>query len=362
MPIHPMRRFAILLIGICALFWASAAFAQNVGSYGTGLISEQQTELDRLSTIIDDLSRKVSASAEDDARLVELRTELEAVSQAVLKSGLAFRPRLAEINTRLDLVKEELAHGLEQLGPAPGDGQPPEPDIVAGERQNLVSEKAEINVLLGIAENLSVRIKRLIDDIAEMRRDLFARLLTKRYAIDYALDGVLRRDGRLLSHGGVLAALRLPIQTEVGHRGDVLRPRSGGHPGHRRPAPSRRPVRRRSDTDTAVLSRLPVGGLLVDAAALGGARRVPRGDLSVLRLLQRVARRHRRDAALAVLRHRRSLLRPQAGARRTRAAAAGMEAHSRRAQRRAAPCPARLGDGVLHRRRSFPDQRVRRCR
>src|SRR5690606_27404193 len=135
----------------------------NVGSYGTGLISEQQTELDRLSTIIDDLSRKVSASAEDDARLVELRTELEAVSQAVLKSGLAFRPRLAEINTR-----------LEQLGPAPGDGQPPEPDIVAGERQNLVSEKAEINVLLGIAENLSVRIKRLIDDIAEMRRDLFA--------------------------------------------------------------------------------------------------------------------------------------------------------------------------------------------
>src|SRR5690606_30292140 len=83
-----------------------------------------------------------------------------------------------EINTR-----------LEQLGTAPGDGQPPEPDIVAGERQNLVCEKAEINVLLGIAENLSVRVKRLIDDIAEMRRDLFARLLTKRYAIDYALVG-----------------------------------------------------------------------------------------------------------------------------------------------------------------------------
>ncbi len=179
MPIHSMRRLAIILIGICALFWAAAAAsAQNVGSHGTGLISEQQTELERLSTIIDDLSRKVAASAEDDAILVVLRTELEAVSQSLLKSGLAFRPRLAEINTR-----------LEQLGPAPAEGQPPEPDIVAGERQNLVSEKAEINVLLGLAENLSVRVKRLIDNIAEMRRDLFSRLLTKRYTIDYALVG-----------------------------------------------------------------------------------------------------------------------------------------------------------------------------
>ena len=38
MPIHSMRRFAILLIGICALFWAAAASAHNVGSFGAGLI------------------------------------------------------------------------------------------------------------------------------------------------------------------------------------------------------------------------------------------------------------------------------------------------------------------------------------
>lgn len=178
MPIHSMRRLAFLLIGICAVLWAGMASAQNVGSYGAGLIGEQQAELDRLTATIDDIAKKVAASAEDDARLVALRTDLETVSQALLKSGLAFRPRLGEINSR-----------LEQLGPAPAEGQPPEPDIVASERQNLVAEKAEINALLGVAENLSVRVKRLIDDIAEMRRDLFARLLTKRYAIDYALVG-----------------------------------------------------------------------------------------------------------------------------------------------------------------------------
>ncbi len=178
MPTQTMRRLPILLIAICAIFWTAAASAQNVGSYGAGLIGEQQAELDRLTVKIDELARKVAASAEDDARLVALRTELETVSQALLKSGLAFRPRLAEINAR-----------LEQLGPAPGEGQPAEPDIVAGERQNLVAEKAEINVLLGVAENLSVRVKRLIDDIAAKRRDLFARLLTKRYTIDYALVG-----------------------------------------------------------------------------------------------------------------------------------------------------------------------------
>lgn len=182
MPIHCTRPFATLLISLCLMLWVGVASAQNVGSYGSGLIGEQQAELDRLTATIDELEKKVAASAEDDARLVELRAQLESLSEELLKAGLAFRPRLAEINTR-----------LEQLGPAPGEGQPPEPDIVAGERHNLISEKAEINVLLGIAENLSVRAKRLIDSIADMRRDLFARLLTKRYTIDYALVGEVLR-------------------------------------------------------------------------------------------------------------------------------------------------------------------------
>ena len=43
--------------------------------------------------------------------------------------------------------------------------------------------------MLGAAENLSLRVNGLIDHIAELRRELFASLLTKRYDINYALVG-----------------------------------------------------------------------------------------------------------------------------------------------------------------------------
>ena len=44
-------------------------------------------------------------------------------------------------------------------------------------------EKAEINAVLGNAENLSIRISGLIDQIAAMRSELFRSVLTKRYVL-----------------------------------------------------------------------------------------------------------------------------------------------------------------------------------
>ncbi len=43
--------------------------------------------------------------------------------------------------------------------------------------------------MLGVAENLSIRINNLVNKIAEMRRDLFANLLTKRTDINFELAG-----------------------------------------------------------------------------------------------------------------------------------------------------------------------------
>ena len=105
------------------------------------------------------------------------------MARQLLKSGLAFRPRIADINAR-----------IAQLGPPPAEGQPAEPDIVSGERQALAAEKAEINAVLGSAENLSLRVNGLIDQIAELRRELFAHFLTKRYDINYALFGEVADD------------------------------------------------------------------------------------------------------------------------------------------------------------------------
>ena len=62
-----------------------------------------------------------------------------------------------------------------------------ESDRVAKERQALTAEKAEINVALGRAEDLSVRINGLINKISMLRRDLFTDLLTKRYELTDAI-------------------------------------------------------------------------------------------------------------------------------------------------------------------------------
>ena len=141
--------------------------------------------------------------------LVEIRLQLEDLARALLKSGLAFRPRLAEINAR-----------IEQLGPPPGEGQPAEPEIVTSERQALAAEKAEINAVLGAAEILSLRVNGLIDRIAELRRELFAQ----------PADQALRHRGRAWRRGRrrfysesaelwrtvtVLVALRHPVQASV---------------------------------------------------------------------------------------------------------------------------------------------------
>ncbi|MET0574870.1 MAG: mechanosensitive ion channel family protein [Mesorhizobium sp.] len=172
------RRLAALLILLVAAAMPLAASAQAVGQLGSQVIGEQQNVIDQLTLKTDGLEEQITANAENDAELVEIRLQLEDIGRQLLTSGQAFRPRLTEINAR-----------LEQLGPPPAKDDTTEPEVVTQERQRLAAEKAEINGLLGVAENLSIRINNLVNKIAEMRRDLFANLLTKRTDINFELAG-----------------------------------------------------------------------------------------------------------------------------------------------------------------------------
>lgn len=173
--LQAFRRFAVSLFLIAAASLTQAS-AQDVGKASAGVIADQQEVIASLTTKIDALQKKMEQNSEDDAGLVDIRVQLEQLSRDLLQSGVAFRPRLTEINAR-----------LEQLGKPPADGQAPEPQIVTSERESLAAEKAEINAVLGVAENLSIRINKLVAQITEIRRDLFQNLLTKRYDINFAL-------------------------------------------------------------------------------------------------------------------------------------------------------------------------------
>ncbi len=168
------------LVAFLVAFGAMAqpGFAQMMGKTGTALVDDQRTVITGLKFRADELEKRISATPEDDARLLEIRLELEEIGRELLRSSVAFRPRISEINARLDV-----------LGPPPPEGEPAEPEIVASERAALLAEKAEINAAVGVAEDLSVRVTTLVNQITEMRRELFSRLLTRRYDISFDLVG-----------------------------------------------------------------------------------------------------------------------------------------------------------------------------
>ncbi|WP_235679257.1 mechanosensitive ion channel family protein [Aquibium microcysteis] len=167
---------------------ATAAPAATAGRITAALsvYDEQKPIIDGVAAKLATLSDRVARFADDDAGLVETRIELEALARQVLSAGVAFRPRLQEINAR-----------LEQIGAPPGEGLPPEPEITSRERADLLRQKAEINALIGVAETLSVQINRLIEEIGTLRRDLFARTLSKRYDIGSALNAATLDDLRI---------------------------------------------------------------------------------------------------------------------------------------------------------------------
>ncbi len=142
----------------------------------TGVAAEQDAILNRLSARVDEIDAAITANPEDDARLVEMRLQLENIQSDALESGVAFRPRLGEINA-----------ALEQLGPAPKEGEAAEPEETTARRSALTREKQQINAVLGKAEDLQIRANGLVNKISNLRRNLFSTRLLKRYDLDTAI-------------------------------------------------------------------------------------------------------------------------------------------------------------------------------
>ncbi|MCC0030056.1 MAG: mechanosensitive ion channel family protein [Brucellaceae bacterium] len=170
---------------------AMAPALPRPGSSQSGTeIEAERTKLDGLAVELTGISKQISASSTDDQKLVALKGRLDAISREILEAAVAFRPRLSEINTRLD-----------QLGPAPADGQPAEPEAVAEERNRLVREKAEINALIGEQEDIALTTAKLSDDIAAMRRDLFTRRLLERVDLRQTLQAQVFADTADMAEG-----------------------------------------------------------------------------------------------------------------------------------------------------------------
>lgn len=163
------RSFLIVWIavaGVSAL--PIAAAAQEAAAEVT--VDSINTEMrDKLTTIREQLDRfntAVQEDVRDDARLAELRVQAEAIIAEMRSASDALATRITQIQGRLAV-----------LGEPPQIGQPPEPEPVRDERNRLLSERAQINVIAEDAQNLMSGADRLANSITTIRRNLFTQTL-----------------------------------------------------------------------------------------------------------------------------------------------------------------------------------------
>ncbi len=114
----------------------------------------------------------------DDDALVGLSTQADELGRNILATSVNLRPRLEQITNR-----------LAEIGDPPKDGQPPEAQIVTDERNALMAERSQINAVTGDAENLSLGVNKLMNEVAETRRRLFAATLLRRTEVSASVFG-----------------------------------------------------------------------------------------------------------------------------------------------------------------------------
>ncbi|WP_427139356.1 mechanosensitive ion channel domain-containing protein [Shinella sp. G-2] len=161
--------FTVLLLA------ASPVLAQAEtapASETTTQLQQANADLDRAGGQLNAIREQVDKYKDDDARLVDLKVQAEALNRSILAISVATRPRLDAIKARQT-----------ELGDPPADGAPPEADVVVQERKKLATERNEINALTGEAENLSIEATKLSNRVTEIRRQLFTDAILKRTEI-----------------------------------------------------------------------------------------------------------------------------------------------------------------------------------
>lgn len=176
-----IRHLLMLMLCLAMAFAVAGGTARPSLAQDPAAIASQQSLADQAAEQIDkarkeiaEFRSQVEANRADDLKLVDIKAKVDEVGRNVIKATVALRPRADEIKNR-----------LAELGEPPKDGQPAEAAIVTEERNRLIAERAEINSVIGEAENLSIEVTAFSNDITEIRRKLFTNTLLNRTVISF---------------------------------------------------------------------------------------------------------------------------------------------------------------------------------
>ncbi|WP_245277239.1 mechanosensitive ion channel domain-containing protein [Rhizobium sp. CF080] len=171
--------FAALMIAAAQLGSSSHAMAQaqqqaqgqrqeqvppdvTVDSINTNM----KGKIDAIRQQLDSFRNRIQSDADDDARLAELRVQAEAIVGEMRSTSDAMRTRVEQIQAR-----------LKSLGEPPAAGQPPEAPAVVEERNRLLNERSELNIIVDDAGQLSNSATQVANTITNLRRTLFTQTL-----------------------------------------------------------------------------------------------------------------------------------------------------------------------------------------
>jgi small-conductance mechanosensitive channel len=147
------------------------AFAQapqqaNAQETVDSINAEMRSKIDGIRKQLESFRSRIEGDTRDDARLAELRIEAENIVGEMQAASDAMRARVEQIQAR-----------LKTLGEPPKEGQPEEPAPVAQERQKLVTEQSQLNLISDDAAALSNNATQLANYITNLRRSLFTQTL-----------------------------------------------------------------------------------------------------------------------------------------------------------------------------------------
>lgn len=128
--------------------------------------AKMRANLATIRSQLDTFRQRVQQDIDDDGSLAELRVRAEEIAG-----------EMQAASTRLQDREKQIGDRLTALGEAPKEGQPAEPPLVAQERNRLLNERAELNVVVENASNLSESANQLGNTITTLRRNLFAQTL-----------------------------------------------------------------------------------------------------------------------------------------------------------------------------------------
>lgn len=104
-----------------------------------------------------------------EQELTALRNQLDPIREALAAAITQVEPRLAEARDRLN-----------QLGPKPADGAPPESPEAKQQRDAQAKAVADLDALVKALKVQQVRVDQLVDRITEQRRQIFTAQLFER--------------------------------------------------------------------------------------------------------------------------------------------------------------------------------------